>query len=153
LAVTQSAEAGLFEAVLKPGVIARRRVYPMRALFLLGLVGNLFGVIIVVAMNSFRLGRLLKDLPFLLGVVLPWAGLVLGLSVLKERGVIALEPLLLEFPMGLLTAFFGYRLHRTYYRAQEVANRVPPSSLRLCLIAYFVGRLVEAPLFIWPSTW
>jgi hypothetical protein len=129
------------------------RIYSATTGYLASFFGGPVGGVIVAMVNSWRMGRIKKDLPLVAGALLVegllqlWlvqGGLVWLVSMLGDAG-----PAITSRIVGLM--FFGgiYLVHKRYFRGAEVFGLNAPSGWLVGLLAIVAGIVVRLAIQAW----
>ncbi|RVU37787.1 hypothetical protein EOI86_00320 [Hwanghaeella grinnelliae] len=135
--------------------------YSITAGIWISFFGGIWGALAYTGLNSMRLRRLSRDLPYLAIAAGMYIALLLALAM-TEPGRIAQAELadlfgeqrglrfLLQF-VGVLFVGFGYLLHKSDHRAAGLTGRDRPSAWRVGLIIVVISTVIHLvtliPLF------
>ncbi len=146
--------------LLRPTLSGYRRppaLYGSTGMFLSGFFGGPAGIAVYASANAYRLGRLAKDLPVIIGIT---ASAFLVILEMNESGwLIKLAAYLggsLDRNFNVIVRAFGmacfgaiYLLHRLFFRAARVTGVEPLSGWVPGIVAVLVGFGINIAFLSW----
>lgn len=129
---------------LTHALVQRRSLYSLRALLMSALLGGVFGVVMMSALNSRRLARFTRDVVLYGAALALWvlSAICLRHSPLDDHDK-AIALLLLRAIGGLSVFALCVRRHRPLHRAQEVTGRLAPGAGGYVGLAVILSFIVE----------
>jgi len=145
------------KTLLEPSLVSPesgKAIYSPNACFMVAFFGGLFAITAFSAINSWRLGRVKRDLKiYIVVVALVLIGMFLATQWLTTSGFVAGDQSALASynrfawrALALFAWFACYRMHREAHRASELTSDTAPSPWIPGIVCVVLGSLALLPL-------